>query len=64
MLFISTELQAGKDRAEEYISRLTEHNAGIIQLYHTKRAAKEIVQSKMHLIRSMYHEGVLDEDVG
>lgn len=63
-LFVVRELQANIDKAEQYIGQLTEYSTGVIQLYHTKRAAKEIVHSKMQIIRTMHHEGVLNEDVG
>lgn len=60
---IMTELQDNKAKAEEFLSVMSEQHTGVIQLYHTKRAAKEIVQAKMQIIKHMYEGGVLNEDV-
>jgi NhaP-type Na+/H+ or K+/H+ antiporter len=61
--FILTEIEDNKNKAEDFLGKLSENSAGVIQLYHTKRAAKEIVQSKMQIIKRMHAEGVLNDDV-
>jgi NhaP-type Na+/H+ or K+/H+ antiporter len=59
---IMVELLDNKSKAEEFLSIMSEKHTGVIQLYQTKRAAKEIVQAKMQTIKHMHEAGVLNDD--
>ena len=42
---------------------IVQNNPEVIQLYQTKRAAKEILGLKMRLIKGMFENGVLQQSV-